>query len=299
MADTHNKPRIAVVGVIDGWSSEALADAVEEATGFRLLVDMAKVTVDLASGKAMYGDVDLCSLDALIVKKLGSAYSPQLLDRIAVLEYIERAGVRVFSRPGTIGSLLNRLSCTMALSSAGIPMPATVVTEDIEAAEEAARRFGHTVLKPLYSTKARGMLMLEPGDPELRAKLEAYQADGNDVFYLQQRVDIPGRDLGVVFLGGKYMGTYARVGSENSWNTTILAGGKYAPHEPTAEALDIATKAQAVFDLAFTSVDVVETATGPIVFEVSAFGGFRGCKDGLGLDAASLYTEYVLGELSK
>jgi tetrahydromethanopterin:alpha-L-glutamate ligase len=34
-----------------------------------------------------------------------------------------------------------------------------------------------------------------------------------------------------------------------------------------------------------------------VVFEVSAFGGFRGAKEGIGIDAAALYCDYVLEKL--
>ncbi|WP_419799803.1 hypothetical protein [Terasakiella sp.] len=49
----------------------------------------------------------------------------------------------------------------------------------------------------------------------------------------------------------------------------------------------------------FTTVDVADTKNGPIIFEVSAFGGFKGAKDGIGIDAAGLYADYALKELSQ
>jgi ribosomal protein S6--L-glutamate ligase len=61
--------------------------------------------------------------------------------------------------------------------------------------------------------------------------------------------------------------------------------------------LAVAQKAQSLFDLDFTCVDVVETAAGPVVFEVSAFGGFRGIQEACGLDAAAMYTEYVMEKI--
>ena len=48
----------------------------------------------------------------------------------------------------------------------------------------------------------------------------------------------------------------------------------------------------------FTTVDVAETAEGPIVFEVSAFGGFRGAQEGIGLNVAELYVDHVIGKIS-
>ncbi|MDT8282433.1 MAG: ATP-grasp family protein, partial [Gammaproteobacteria bacterium] len=90
---------------------------------------------------------------------------------------------------------------------------------------------------------------------------------------------------------------YARQGNGDSWNTTINSGGHYVACQPSAEILQLAEKAQAPFALDFTCVDVVETAMGPMVFEVSAFGGYRGLLDSHGIDAAKLYTDYVVDNL--
>ena len=93
--------------------------------------------------------------------------------------------------------------------------------------------------------------------------------------------------LGLVFLGGRYLGCYARVGSKDTWNTTIHSGGRYRAFDAPGEMVELAERAQSLFDLDFTTVDVAETANGPVVFEVSAFGGFRGAKEGIGIDAAA------------
>jgi ribosomal protein S6--L-glutamate ligase len=50
--------------------------------------------------------------------------------------------------------------------------------------------------------------------------------------------------------------------------------------------------------MAFTCVDVVETPDGAAIYEVSAFGGFRGLLDACGLDAAGLYADYVLERIA-
>ena len=56
---------------------------------------------------------------------------------------------------------------------------------------------------------------------------------------------------------------------------------------------------QEPFGLDFTCVDVALTDNGPYVFEVSAFGGFRGLKQARGLDVAELFTAHVLKELAR
>jgi ribosomal protein S6--L-glutamate ligase len=290
--------RVAVIGVPGGWSSEGLADALAEISGFRALVDLAKVRLDLSTGQAYYQDLELNSLDGLAVKKVGRAYSPKLLDRLEILRVVAQSGVRIFSPPESIVRVLNRLSCTVSLKLAGMPIPPTVVTENPEQAARAVESFGQAVLKPLFTSKARGMLVLEAG-PTLREDIENYQAYGNDLIFIQKLLDLPGQDLGLVFMGGKYLTTYARVGREGAWNTTTASGGRYQPYQPAPEVIELARRAQQIFNLDFTCVDVAETSDGPVIFEVSAFGGFRGLKEGCGLDAARLYADYIMDQLER
>jgi len=291
--------KIGVIGLAGKWSTEALADAVDESTGYRLVIDMAGVSLDLDRQRLLFEGQDLCQLDALIVKKISASYNPNTLDRLELLRVAEQAGVRVFSRAENMLRLIDRLSCTVTLRNAGIPMPATRVTEDVGAAVAAVQDFGSAVFKPLYSTKARGMCVIDAQrDPaSIESEIRAFQAE-NPMMYIQQKIELPGRDLGMVFLAGEYLGSYARVSKGDAWNTTIHSGGRYAAHTPPDDVIELARRAQAPFGMDFTTVDVAETNTGPIVFEVSAFGGFRGALEGIGIDAAGLYTDHVLHQLT-
>ena len=286
--------KIGVVGTRGGWSSELLADTVAAKTGFRLLVDMEQVCMDLDKGKVWTEGVDLGGLDGLIIKKIGARYSPDLLDRLEVLRFLAQRGLPIFSSPMSIMRVLDRLSCTVTLRLGDIPMPPTTITESVDEALRAVERYGAAVFKPLFTSKARGMTVIEHG-AGARLAIEAFHAE-NPIMYMQRKIELPGQDLGIVFLGGKYLTTYARCGT-GAWNTTTASGGKYAPATPSPEALRTAEQAQALFDLDFTCVDVVEAATGPVVFEVSAFGGFRGIQDACGLDAAAMYTDYVMEKI--
>ncbi len=291
---------IGVVGIPGKWSTDTLADAVETRTGQRIVVDMGRVELDLAGGRLLHGEFDLCKLDGLIVKKISATYSPATLDRLEMLRVAEACGVRVFSPANNILRLVDRLSCTVTLRNAGIPMPETRVTEDIDLAVRAVTDFGSAVFKPLYSTKAQGMCVIDhsQGEAEVRNRIRAFHTE-NPVMYIQRRVDLPGRDLGMVFLAGDYLGCYARVPQDDAWNTTIESGGRYAAHQPTTQEIDLAHRAQALFGMDFTTVDVAQTEDGPIVFEVSAFGGFRGAREGIGIDVAELYVDYVIRNLEK
>lgn len=290
--------KIGVVGIPGKWSTEVLADALEKRTGFRCVIDMAEVALDLETRSLKSGSQDLCALNGLVIKKISEEYSPATLDRLEMLRVAESAGVRIISRTASILGLVNRLSCTVTLSNAGIPMPATCATESEAEALAAVERFGSAVFKPLFSTKARGMTLMDAsmGSSALKESIATFKAE-NPVMYLQQRVSLSGRDLGMVFLGGEYLGTYARVAHTDSWNTTIHHGGKYEPFDADEGLINLARRAQAPFGLDFTTVDIGLTDNGPVVFEVSAFGGFRGALEGAGIDAADLYADHVIAKV--
>lgn len=288
-------PRIAVIGNPGAWSSESLADAVAARTGERWLVDPAKLVCDLACGTVRAGGLDLATCDAIMIKKLGEGYSAEHLDRLELLRLVHERGVPVFSQPLRIARILDRLTCTVTLRLNDIPMPPTTICERVDDAVAAVEGYGRAVLKPLFSSKARGMKVVSAG-PEARGVIERFQAE-NAILYIQQMIDLPGRDLGVAFLGGEYLATYARVGRGDSWNTTTRSGGKYAAQEIGPDLIEFARRAQAPFGLDFTCVDVAETADGPIVFEVSAFGGFRGLADAHQMNIGEKLVEYVMGKI--
>lgn len=288
--------KIGVIGTKGAWSSEKLADTVAEKTGGeRVLISMDQVRLDLPSGNAYYDGHNLKDFDALIIKKIGSRYSPDLLDRLEVLRFLQERGLKIFSSAYSILRVLDRLSCTLSLQLADIPMPPTTITESVDQALVAMAEYGEAVFKPLYTSKARGMFILKDG-PDARRAIEEYKAE-NQIMYIQKTIDLGDLDLGIAFLGGEYLTTYARCKTNGAWNTTTASGGKYRSYEPSEEIIELARKAQSGFNLDFTCVDVAITDDGPFVFEVSAFGGFRGIQETSGIDAASRYVDYVMEKI--
>ncbi len=287
--------KIGVVGIPGKWSTEVLADAIEKRTGFRLVIDIQQVVSDLSTPEVRYKKHNLCDLDAIIVKKISASYSPTMMDRIEILRFLESCGVQVFSKPENIYRTVNRMTGTITLLSGQIPMPPTTLTESTDAALKTVETYQQAILKPLFSTKARGMTLLNAKNASkiLRKQLKNFKKQ-HGYFYIQKRIKLPGQDMALIFLGDKYQGAYARKSGGKSWNTTIQAGGKYAPANPSEEMIEVAYKAHKLFGLDFTTVDMAETEEGFVCFEVSAFGGFKGAKVGLGLDMAQAYADYVI-----
>ncbi|MFK5986094.1 MAG: GAK system ATP-grasp enzyme [Pseudomonadota bacterium] len=298
MVNSLFKKKIAVIGKPGKWSTEILADAIASKTGHREIIDMCDVSLDLRHNKLLYHGKNLCDFDALVIKKISSKYNANTLDRLEMLRIAEHQGVKVFSSAERIIRLLDRLSCTVTMRNHHIPMPDTAITENVDKAYDIVKEFGSVILKPLFSTKALGMVKVDSSSSKKHIYWQLIEFKKNhQMLYIQKYMQLPGKDLGLIFLNGIYIGTYARVKQGDSWNTTIHNGGKYESYTPSEQIINIARKAQDLFNMDYTTVDIAETQEGPKVFEVSAFGGFRGALEGANIDAASLYTDHIITSL--
>jgi tetrahydromethanopterin:alpha-L-glutamate ligase len=285
--------RIAVVGQPGAWSTERLAAALGEAGAASRVVDLAACALRLPAPD-VYHEGRPLAVDVAVVKKIGdTAGGWAVRERLQILRHLEAGGVPVWSAPDRIEAAVDRARMTLELVRGGLPVPETVVTEDVGEAAAAVERFGSAILKPLFTSKGRGMQRLDPS-LDLPKLLARHAGENLGPFYLQRFVKHPGRDLGVAVLDGEYLGAYWRIAGHDQWMTTILAGGHYERADPPDEVIELARRAAAHFGLLFTGVDLIESDEGYRILEVSAFGGFRGLLDGCGIDAAPLMAAAVL-----
>jgi ribosomal protein S6--L-glutamate ligase len=292
--------KLAVVGSPGGWSTERLAGALRAAGAGATVLDLGACSLRLPERRLLHRGAPVEDLDGAVVKKIGdTAGGWAVRERLTLLRHLEASGVPVLSPPDRLEVALDRYRMTHELAVAGLPTPDTVVTENVDEAVTAVEAFGVAVLKPLFTSKGRGMRRLAPS-LHLRAALEEHRTTDGGPFYLQRFVPHPGRDLGIAVLDGRPLGAYWRVAAGEGWMTTVLAGGHDERAHPPTVVVEMALAAARHFDLVFTVVDLVETPGGGwAVLEVSAFGGFRGLLTACGIDAAPLLAEVVLRAMGR
>ncbi|HEY7268503.1 MAG TPA: ATP-grasp family protein [Dehalococcoidia bacterium] len=286
------KLKVAVAGVPGAWSSERMREALSEAGVESFVFSLGDCLHNLNSGEVTLDGASLADLDGLVVKKLAAQDDPTARLRLHLLRALERGGVRVFSTPAVIDRVMDRYSMNMRLLEAGLPLPVTYSVESANALEAACVALGRAVVKPVYTSKGRGMTIAQPGNTSAEG-----WSEGHGRCLVQEFVQSPGRDIGACVLGGRYIGAFYRVAAAGQWMTTTAAGGRYEPCELSAEGIEVATRAAAAFGLDYTIADLVETADGFRIYEVSAFGGFRGLRDSSGFDVAAEYANYIKKEL--
>ncbi len=283
--------KVGVAGVPGAWSSEYLAQQLRARGAEAFVFSLGDVIHDLVSGTVIWQGQDLCTLAAVVVKKLGDQADASGRLRLHALRSLEATGVRIFSPIDSIDRAMDRYRMTMILAEAGLPLPATLSAEASAALAAALASLGDSVLKPVYTSKGRGMVRLSP------TSSGAAMLPPGEHYLVQRFVASPGRDIGATVVGGKFLGAFYRVARAGEWMTTTGVGGRYAPCELSQKGIAYAERAARAFELDYTVVDLVEQADDFLLYEVSAFGGFRGLLEASGVDAAAAYAQYILRTL--
>src|SRR5262245_50375380 len=145
---------LGVIGVPGSWSTERLAQAIRDEGAQAQIVALDACALRLPDRRLFHRGRPLESLDAAVVKKLGDTADGWVVqERINLLRHLEVSGVCVLSAADRLEAAVDRYRMTVELTRADLPVPETVVTEDIEEAESAVARFGAAVLKPLFTSK--------------------------------------------------------------------------------------------------------------------------------------------------
>ncbi|MEV4603166.1 RimK family alpha-L-glutamate ligase [Amycolatopsis sp. NPDC049253] len=219
-----------------------------------------------------------------------SAYGARLL---------EHAGVPVVNGSRLITLCGDKLLTTLALREGGVRTPRTMAALVPEAALDELDRFGYpAVVKPL--TGSWGRLAARLADHEsAEAILEhraAFPGPVNQITYVQEYVDKPGRDIRAYVFGTEVVGATYRM-SEH-WRTNVARGGRSEVCVPSDELTKLLSATAEAMGEGVLGVDVFEDREGRLyVNEVNHTPEFHGAVEALGEDLVTRYVDYVLGQL--
>lgn len=214
-----------------------------------------------------------------------------------ILEFATKVGIKTINSVEATKLCNNKALTTYVLKEASIPVPETVIVFSVEQALKAAEEIGYPlVIKPLWGSWGR--LLSKVDTPEiLEAVLEHKQALNNSqhsIFYLQEYIEKPGRDIRVFVVGGKPVTAMYRVSKH--WITNTAKGAVPKSMELYEEITKLVLKTVDVLGVEIAGVDIVESKESLLVLEVNATPEFRGLKEVTNINIAKLIVEYLLKE---
>ena len=179
-------------------------------------IDVRRQTFDIGEAGEVFSDLDLVLDRCLATSR--SLYATR---------FCEAYGIPVVNGHETADVCADKVKNSLALEAAGVPTPATNVAFTTESALEAIESFGYPcVLKPVIGSWGRLMAKVDSRSAaeailEHKATLGHYE---HKVFYVQEFVEKPGRDVRVLATDGDPVAARAR--SSDHWLTNAAKGAK-------------------------------------------------------------------------
>ncbi len=212
--------------------------------------------------------------------------SVSLTSSLTSVRMLERHGIRCMNPAGAIETCSDKLMTSIALARAGVAQPRVLVGTSAESGLAAVEGIGYpAVLKPTVGSWGRLVARVNDRDAA-EAVIEhrdTLGSVGQGVFYVQEHINKPGRDIRVFVVGGEPIAAIARASAH--WVTNTARGAKASGLEINAELGGLCRRAAAAVGADVVAVDVLECPRrGYLINELNHSMEFRNSIDTSGVD---------------
>jgi [lysine-biosynthesis-protein LysW]--L-2-aminoadipate ligase len=190
----------------------------------------------------------------------------------------------------------DKIATANALSAAGVAQPRTTIAFTPDSALEAIETLGYpVVLKPVVGSWGRLLAKINDRDAaeailEHKAVLGSYQ---HSIFYFQEFIEKPGRDIRVLMVGDKTITAIYR--KSPHWITNTARGGEGEICPITPELEEICVNASSAVGGGILAVDIIEHPDkGYLVNEINHTLEFHTAQPTSGVDIAGVIADYVI-----
>jgi len=212
---------------------------------------------------------------------------------LAASRYLRAVGVPAVNRPEIIETTGDKWATSAALARAGVPQPRTALALDPDTALKIAEEWGYPlVVKPVVGSWGRMVARVNDRDA-LEALLEHKQFMGyqHHLYYLQEFVEKPGRDIRVFVVGSEPVAAIYR--SSPHWITNTARGAVAENCPVTDELAGISLAAADAVGGGVLAVDVFESERGLLVNEINHTMEFKNSVRVTGVDIPGKILSYA------
>jgi len=211
----------------------------------------------------------------------------------------EANGVKVVNSPEVAERCGDKYVTSQILVRNGIPTPRVLMAFDEESALKAVDAMGYPcVLKPVVGSWGR--LLAKVDNRHVAESLIEHKAAlgvNHQVFYIQEYVNKPGRDIRAFVVGEEPIAAIYR--TSEGWITNTARGGIATNCPLTPELSDICHKTAKAVGGGLLAIDVFESENGLTINEVNHTMEFRNSITTTGVNIPSLMVDYVLEQAMK
>jgi [lysine-biosynthesis-protein LysW]--L-2-aminoadipate ligase len=205
-------------------------------------------------------------------------------------------GIPAISPHQTVATCGDKVLTTAALQTAGVPTPRAAIAFSPETALAVVDQMGYpVVLKPPLGSWGR--LLAKVNDREAAEAILEHKATlggyAHAVFYIQEYVNKPGRDIRTMVIGNQV--AYAVYRRSEHWITNTARGGEAKPCPLTDDIVGMSLAAAKAVGGGIVAVDLLERADGRLlVNEVNHTPEFHGAAQATDTDIAGRIVDHLL-----
>jgi RimK family alpha-L-glutamate ligase len=235
-------------------------------------------------------------LDALLVRPVGRGSIEELVFRMDALYRLQRLGMYIINPPVAIEHCVDKYDVLTILEENGLPVPRTVITENVNEALNAFGELGgDVVVKPLFGSRGVGATRIRDQEVAITAFKAITFYHG--VIYLQEFVQHGFSDIRAFVIGNHVVAAMKRVA--NDWKTNYSQGARPEPTKLSKTLEDMAIRSARLVECKIAGVDILEGSMGPVVVEVNSQPGWKGLQSVTSTNIADEMVGFVLSELKK
>ncbi len=212
------------------------------------------------------------------------------------LRILNAFGVMTVNTAAVAEACGDKLTTSTLLAKAGLPQPRNVVAFTPESALEALEELGYpAVVKPVVGSWGRLLAKVNDRDAaeaifEHKATLGSTQ---HQVFYVQEYIDKPGRDIRAIVIGERVLTAMYR--KSEHWITNTARGGEGELCPITPEIESICLGAARAMGGGVLAIDLIEhSERGYLINEVNHTMEFHTMQPLSGIDIAGEIVEYAM-----
>ena len=198
---------------------------------------------------------------------------------------LESYGYKVVNSFRTAQICGNKLLTSLELKKNGIPTPKTVVAFSMDSALRVMDQMGYpVVIKPVTGSWGRMVARVRDRN-EAEAILETKEFIPDplqQIYYIQEFVSRPPRDIRAIVIGDKLVATVYRYQPGDDWRTNVSRGGTVEAFKPDKEMEELFLKAAEAVGGGILGIDAMESKEGILIHEINNNVEFRGAMSVVG-----------------
>ena len=242
-----------------------------------------------------YFDISQLPVDVDVLFERSISYSRGLY----ISRIFEAHGVPVVNSSMVAERCGDKYVTSQILVRSGIPTPRVLMAFDPEAALDAIESLGYPcVLKPVVGSWGR--LLARVDNREMADAIIEHKASlgiNHQVFYIQEYVDKPERDIRAFVIGDEPIAAIYR--ASDNWITNTARGGQASNCALTVELRNICQRTAQAMGGGLLAIDLFETDDGFTVNEVNHTMEFRNSIETTGVNIPARMVDHVIETASR